>query len=286
MKKEILKNIGGGGTQSLTNQSKSYKKDNKCYNGDMKHHNYKRFAFTLSEVLITLGIIGIVAAIVTPVLIQNYEKQETAAKVKAAYSILSQAINDSISENGDIDSWDFSLLYKDFANKYLVPYLKISEICDSVACIRSKMEDGRYFRGYYELNGEKNAGIMYSFILNNGMIVMMNQTTLNLVVITVDINGNSGKNTLGRDIFAFYLLNHSSPTALNWTKKYSAGLYLGGVGESGTLHAGKTRDELLSASSHRACNKETTSGGHGGVGTACAAVIAKDGWRITKGYPW
>ena len=79
----------------------------------MKYHNYKRFAFTLSEVLITLGIIGVVAAIVTPVLIQNYEKQETAAKVKAAYSILSQAINDSISENGDIDSWDFSLLYKD-----------------------------------------------------------------------------------------------------------------------------------------------------------------------------
>ncbi|MFQ8625261.1 MAG: type II secretion system protein [Candidatus Gastranaerophilaceae bacterium] len=39
-------------------------------------------AFTLAEVLITLGIIGVVAAMTMPVLIQNHKEKETVAKLK------------------------------------------------------------------------------------------------------------------------------------------------------------------------------------------------------------
>ena len=39
-------------------------------------------AFTLAEVLITLGIIGVVAAMTMPSLIQNYKERETVSKVK------------------------------------------------------------------------------------------------------------------------------------------------------------------------------------------------------------
>ena len=53
--------------------------------------NNKKFAFTLAEVLITLGIIGVVAAMTLPTLIQNYRKQQTTTQLKATYSILSQA---------------------------------------------------------------------------------------------------------------------------------------------------------------------------------------------------
>ena len=38
--------------------------------------------FTLSEVLITLVIIGIIAAVTVPVIMANYKKAETAAKLK------------------------------------------------------------------------------------------------------------------------------------------------------------------------------------------------------------
>ena len=57
-------------------------------------------AFTLSEVLITLGIIGIVAAMTMPVLMSNYRKQVTATKLKQTYSILLNATNKKYLETG------------------------------------------------------------------------------------------------------------------------------------------------------------------------------------------
>jgi prepilin-type N-terminal cleavage/methylation domain-containing protein len=47
--------------------------------------------FTLAEVLITLSIIGVVAALTIPTLTRNYEKQLWITQYKATYSILSQA---------------------------------------------------------------------------------------------------------------------------------------------------------------------------------------------------
>ena len=44
--------------------------------------------FTLAEVLITLGIIGVVAALTLPSLIQNYKEKATVTAVKESYSIL------------------------------------------------------------------------------------------------------------------------------------------------------------------------------------------------------
>ena len=52
----------------------------------------KRAAFTLAEVLITIGIIGIVAAMTMPSLIANYQKKQTAVRLERFYSIMSQAI--------------------------------------------------------------------------------------------------------------------------------------------------------------------------------------------------
>ena len=47
-------------------------------------------AFTLAEVLITLGIIGVVAALTMPALIANYKKQQTIVQLKKAYTTLAQ----------------------------------------------------------------------------------------------------------------------------------------------------------------------------------------------------
>ena len=58
------------------------------YNSSMKNYNKRKRAFTLAEVLITLGIIGVVAALTIPTLISNYQKKVTVAKLKYAYSVL------------------------------------------------------------------------------------------------------------------------------------------------------------------------------------------------------
>ena len=55
-------------------------------------HSLKRTAFALAEVLITLGIIGIVATMTLPVLIEQHEKKVTAVKLEKFYTIMSQAV--------------------------------------------------------------------------------------------------------------------------------------------------------------------------------------------------
>lgn len=82
-------------------------------------------AFTLAEVLITLGIIGVVAALTMPMLIAHFEKTTTATKLKKFYSVMAQATDKAMSENGDWSTWDYSLSAKDFFNKYYASNLKV-----------------------------------------------------------------------------------------------------------------------------------------------------------------
>ena len=72
---QFLTGLCNGGTTHIT-----------CFD------NISKAAFTLAEVLITLGIIGIVAALTMPALIANYQKQVTLNGLKKAYSQLAQAV--------------------------------------------------------------------------------------------------------------------------------------------------------------------------------------------------
>ena len=57
--------------------------------------------FTLSEVLITLGIIGVVAALTIPSVVNNYKKQQFRTGLKKEYSVLLQALDMYKEANGE-----------------------------------------------------------------------------------------------------------------------------------------------------------------------------------------
>lgn len=80
------------------------------------------FAFTLAEVLITLAIIGIIAAFTLPNLVQNYRNHVVETRLKKVYSNMNQAIVQSESESGAKELWDFNA--PDFFFKYIEPYIK------------------------------------------------------------------------------------------------------------------------------------------------------------------
>ena len=61
--------------------------------------------FTLAEVLITLGIIGVVAAMTMPSLIQKHKEKEYAAKLIKFNSLMSQALITAVSNEGDVTDW-------------------------------------------------------------------------------------------------------------------------------------------------------------------------------------
>ena len=64
--------------------------------------------FTLAEVLITLGIIGVVAAMTMPVLIANHKKNVTVTKLKRSYNILSNVFVRAQVDFGDVINWDLA----------------------------------------------------------------------------------------------------------------------------------------------------------------------------------
>lgn len=84
-----------------------------------------QLAFTLAEVLITLGVIGIVCAITIPTLISNNQKRITETKLKAAYTLFSNTVSMSEISNGSSAFWDYNLSSEEYTKKYFSPYLKV-----------------------------------------------------------------------------------------------------------------------------------------------------------------
>ena len=165
-------------------------------------------AFTLAEVLITLGIIGVVAAMTMPSLITNYQKKQTVTQLKKAYSELSQALKMSETEYGTMDSWDFSNFesrderMNDFTSRYLIPNLKILKTCvpsssecwaDNILALNKKLIHS------YLING-----VGASFVTVSGYSVYYWPDDTG-VWFFIDINGLKKPNVVGRDIFRFRL---------------------------------------------------------------------------------
>ena len=90
-------------------------------------NNYK--GFTLAEVLITLGIIGVVAAMTLPTIINNYQKQVTVNKLKKFYTVMTQAIKLEEAQNGSLEYWmtdcpDKNACFEPWYNKHLDKHIK------------------------------------------------------------------------------------------------------------------------------------------------------------------
>ena len=182
--------------------------------------NKTKGAFTLAEVLITLVIIGVVAALTIPTAISKYKEKEKQAKVKKAYSTLSNAMTRVKAAGGDyvftLESNDMNNM-KNWFNTYLMPYLSISKVCyDSDGCWSP--ERSKYMNGSESYIGKGSYRI--DFILNDGTAVDIDDFTSSVIwstwgvrtdsislVIAFDINGGKGPNVVGEDVFVVIFTN-------------------------------------------------------------------------------
>lgn len=67
-------------------------------------------AFTLSETLIAIAIIGIVAALTIPNLVMKYQKHVVETRLKKAYTTFAAVINRSIADNGEPKYWSLPMI--------------------------------------------------------------------------------------------------------------------------------------------------------------------------------
>lgn len=128
-----------------------------------KIHTHKHAGFTLAEVLITLAIIGVVAALTIPTLITGYKEKQTVTHLTKTFAVLSHACQMMQAEYGTINTWglkstqtgqvdeDEKPIYDLSAQKLVAErikkYLKISKKC--------KLGEVCYPGAMYSLDGVK-----------------------------------------------------------------------------------------------------------------------------------
>lgn len=171
--------------------------------------NTKNKAFTLAEVLVTLGVIGVVSAMTMPVLIGKYQEKQTVVRLKKAYTLVSQAYLRIVNDDGGIlslENRDPLKLMENFGK-----YLKYTKVCGyEKGCFPNVMYKS-VKGGDYTIWEDKEKRTRA--ILADGTAIMYNVDSGDnnftdegiIGQIYVDINGFRGPNQLGKDFFYFYI---------------------------------------------------------------------------------
>ena len=210
-----------------------------------------RVAFTLSEVLITLGIIGVVAALTIPGVVTKYRKQETGLRLKHFYSAINQAVKLSENVNGECVNWEYPTSWSapvdDWFDKYLAPYLNI------IDSYQPKGAGSCLYADCHKI-----------YVLENGTKFSASKDSQ--ILFSVQVRGNnveSGVNTFG---FIFHPTRFNSPlmpdTYLEMVPGYP----------SGFMPVNGDRDNLMAS-----CKK---------FPRRCAGLIMRDNWEIKEDYPY
>ncbi len=217
----------------------------------------KEFAFTLAEVLITLGIIGVVSAMTMPTLIANYQKQVTVNKIKKFYTNINQVIAQAQVDNGEFSSWSYENS-EDFYNKYIKPYIKNVD----------KVETNIHIAGDF-LGGVR-------FVLADGTQAIF----------------SSGSCFLGdcamRPVIVFDIkVQKHNDTYSTYIKHPTRERFYFIIDKNGTVtfpRLTNNRTQNLSSCKKFNPNNGIDYGSNGYV--TCSTVIYKDGWKIAPDYPW
>lgn len=186
-------------------------------------------AFTLAEILITVGIIGIVAAITISTLMNNFKKNEYASALKNSFAQTNQVLSLMAQDHGCVDDLKCTGLFdngvsNDTLGKEFVKYFKILKDCGATTnqkCWADKINN--FYDGSSTSILYINANNHYKFVTidgvsyaihnygkncdqdwGNSVVPYMQQTCAELII---DVNGVKGPNCKGRDAFWFYITN-------------------------------------------------------------------------------
>lgn len=182
-------------------------------------------ALSYAEIMITMGILGIVATHILPVVYSEFQRSLTMIKLQKEYAVFFTGIDSAIKENGSPDNWgligagDATGLSN--LNVVVSQYFRLNKNCNAAeGCFPDT--------NYKNMKGIDNPVVLNDdtgytkFRLADGTSVALTQLdeTCNLDwgdteklqhvcgEILLDINGNSGPNTYGKDLFGFILTKY------------------------------------------------------------------------------
>ena len=188
-------------------------------------------AFTMAEVLITLGIIGIVASMTLPGVIEGYREKENVTRLEKFLSVLSQAVNLYKAQNdcplsisdclgGGIDS--------DCANfEQIASRMKIVDSATRSTKNEKFWLPEQSYNYYGEVVSGNYGGVSKS-VAGDCVYLLPEGTTFSVDVnptsfdIAVDVNGAKLPNRVGRDIF-FVLIGANANFTYENSQRYNSG---------------------------------------------------------------
>lgn len=222
------------------------------------------FGFTLAEVLITLGIIGIVAAMTIPTLMTKFAKSRTETQLKTFYSKINQTVKMSIAENGDPEGWITSnkeYTYEEnveFLKTYFFPYMKTLGYEE---CLNNDSQMGVCV---YLLDG----GLMWFSVDENGGDISY-WTDINKALDRYK-NNNKKIPNITRYFFRFQFAKFTNSDK---NKELKSTQYV----EPYIYNWDGTREGLKSTI--YGCAKNAS-------GSFCTKLIQMSDWKIPSDYPW
>jgi len=199
----------------------------------------RKAAFTLAEVLITLGIIGVVAAMTIPALISNYQKRVWTAQLQKVYAVLNQGFRRMLADD-NVSALSQTETFQSIGGTELgsTHYRRCAfdNSSNSKNCKEFYNNLNKYFKNVqpqildvatnynvHNLNGA-NRGEAFTpykdnvIFLTDGIMLLRFGFYSNPPIYTVntlingqagyfyvDVNGLKRPNKMGRDIFRFYL---------------------------------------------------------------------------------
>ena len=269
-------------------------------------NNKRKFAFTLAEVLVTLGIIGVVAVLTVPNIISSYQKKVYVAQLQKAYNQLQQVFDLAMVEdeveyladtelfqsiNGDnlAQNEDQSAFFSKLGE-----YMKIQKICP-----RLDFSDGCHDIYYIDLSGNNyinedsdyshigsNRGGKFQIFTKDGMIYYLGFSKIPYII-NVDIShGDITCDKIladGGNACSFFVQCFDGggiEVDVNGKKgpnKYGRDMFRFGLDDKGQLYLGGT--ESFWGKNFSYFKDDTNSCDTGSAyGVGCAAKIMDDGW--------
>lgn len=238
-----------------------------------------RKAFTLAEVLITLGIIGVVAALTMPSLIANYKKKVYINQLKKAYSAFSQGMQKMYADNGCADWSCIALSDTQINNKDFM----ISLFSKSFNIVETDTSAGKidYASKLYSADKDtylSSIDYSFSFSLGDGSTWYYCGTMLysNEFVLFVDINGKGkGPNKSGRDIFGFTLSSKGNVVPILSRQHWDA------ICSSPVSNHECNATEMADIYESAMYNDCFKTGSQSNTAISCFNRVIKDNWEMT-----
>lgn len=211
--------------------------------------------FTIAEVLVTLGIIGVISAMTIPTFVGNVENKANAAKLSSLITDVQTAFNSMITSEAvlDMEETEFAQETTLAGRKgKLSNYLKVADSSNTLSAF--------YSENITHLGGRTVANPACNDIYQtkNGELLIYEISSLtgssNVVdgamgYLSLDVNGGAKPNVWGRDVFKFILGNDGN--------LYPAG---------GSVYEDVTSDKTLGCTS--------------GNSIGCADKLIKDGFKV------